>query len=59
MRAVPVDFRLLPPRDWPEQIRYAVIHVISLAHFSATFARSVAANRINSRFRLKAENRRL
>jgi hypothetical protein len=59
MRAVPADFRLLLPKGWPEQIRSAVIHVISLAHFSATFARSVAATSINARIRLKAENSRL
>ena len=59
MRAVPADIRLLLPRGWSEQIQSAVIHVISLAHFSATFARSVAANSINARIRLKAENSRL
>jgi len=59
MRAVPTDFRLLLPRNWSEQICSAVIHVISLAHFSATFARSVAVNNINARIRLKAENNRL
>jgi hypothetical protein len=59
MRAVPADFRLLLPKGWPEQIRSAVIHVISLAHFSATFARGVAANSINARVPLKAENNRL
>lgn len=59
MRAVPADIRLLLPRSWSEQIQSAVIHVISLAHFSATFARSVAANSINARIRLKAENNRL
>ena len=59
MRAVPADFRLLLPKGWPEHIRSAVIHVISLAHFSATFARSVATNSINARIRLKAENSRL
>ena len=30
-----------------------------MAHFSVTFARSVAANSINARIRLKAENSRL
>jgi len=59
MRAVPADFRLLLPKGWPDQIRSAVIHVISLAHISATFARSVAANSINARIRLKAESSRL
>jgi hypothetical protein len=47
------------PKGWPNCIRSAVIHVISLAHFSLTFARSIAANSINARIRLKAENSRL
>ena len=59
MRAVPADFRLLLPKGWPEHIRSAGIHVISLTHFSATFARSVAASSINARIRLKTENSRL
>jgi len=29
------------PKGWPHRIRSAVIHVISLAHFSISFARSV------------------
>jgi len=59
MRATPADLRLLLPRGWPERIQSAVIHVISLAHFSLTFTRSVAANSINARIRLKAENSQL
>jgi len=47
------------PRGWPKRIRSSVIHAISLAHFSVTFARSVAANSINARIRLKAEINRL
>ena len=46
-------------RGWPERIRSAVIHVISLAHFSVTFTRSVAANSINARIRLKVDINRL
>jgi hypothetical protein len=46
-------------RGWPEWIRSAVIHVISLAHFSLTFTRSVAANSINARIRLKVDINRL
>jgi hypothetical protein len=53
------DIQIPPPEGWPHRIRSAVIHVISLAHSSLTFARSVAANNINARIRLKAENRRL
>jgi len=47
------------PKDWPSHIRSAVVHTISLAHFSLTFARSVAANSINARIRLKSEKDRL
>ena len=59
MRASPADHRLPLPRGWPERIRSAVIYTISLAHFALTFTRSVAANSINARIRLKAENNRL
>jgi transposase InsO family protein len=53
------DTQVPLPKGWPDHIRSGVIRVISLAHFSLTFARSVAANSINARIRLKAENSRL
>ena len=53
------DIQVPLSKGWPHRIRSGVIHVISLAHFSLTFARSVAANSINARIRLKAENSRL
>ncbi len=56
MRTIPADLRLPLPKGWPNRIRSAVIHAVSLANFSLTFARSVAANSINARIRLKAEN---
>ncbi len=59
MCTIPADLRLPLPKGWPNRIRSAVIHAISLAHFSLTFARSVASNSINARIRLKAENSRL
>jgi predicted RNA polymerase sigma factor len=59
MTAIPADHRLPLPKGWPKRIRSSVIHAISLAHFSVTFARSVAANSINARIRLKAEISRL
>ena len=59
MGAIPANLRLALPKSWPNRIRSAVIHVISLAHFSVTFARSVAANSINARIRLKTDNSRL
>jgi len=47
------------PKGWSDRIRSAVIHAISLAHFSLTSTRSWAANSWNARIRLKAENDRL
>jgi hypothetical protein len=45
------DIQVPLPEGWPNHIRSTVIHVISLAHFSLTFARSVAANSINAMIR--------
>jgi len=47
------------PKGWPNRVRSGVIHVISLAHVALTVARGVAANSINTRILLKAENNRL
>ncbi len=47
------------PKGWPRRVRSAVVQTISLAHFSMTTARSIAANSINARIRLKEENNRL
>src|SRR5436309_1391840 len=47
------------PKGWLRRVRSAVIHSISLAQTSLTHARSVAANSINVRIRLKEENERL
>jgi len=44
---------------WPDCIRSAVIYVISVAHYAITYARGWAANSINARVRLAAENDRL
>jgi putative transposase len=46
-------------RGWRRRVRSAVIHTIALAHTSLTHARSVAANSINARIRLKEEIDRL
>ena len=51
--------RIPLPRGWPRRVRSAVIHAISLAHFSLTFTRSWAVNSWNARVRLKAEDNRL
>jgi transposase InsO family protein len=47
------------PRGWSRRVRSAVIHVISLAHFSLTATRSWAANSWNARLRLKQDIDRL
>src|SRR5712691_9265270 len=59
MLATPGDLEFPLPKGWPRRIRSAVIHTISLAHASLTHARSVAANSINARIRLKEEIDRL
>ena len=47
------------PKGWPARIRSSTVQAISLAHFSLTFARGVAANSINRRMRLQVEVDRL
>jgi hypothetical protein len=47
------------PKAWPCHVKSAVVHIISLAHFSITFARGWAVNSINARVRIAAENDRL
>ena len=59
MAGSPPPPRIPLPRGWPRRVRSAVIHAISLAHFSLTSTRSWAANSWNARVRLKAENERL
>ena len=47
------------PRSWPERVKSAVLHVISLAHCGMVYARGWAANSLNARAHLAAENERL
>ena len=42
------------PRSWNENIKSAMLHVISLAQFGMAYTHGWAANSINSRIRLKA-----
>ncbi len=51
--------RILLPRGWHRHVRSAVLHVISLAQFSAAHTRGWVVNSINIRIRLKAEVERL
>ena len=50
----PVRRSLSLPKGWPSRVRSSAVQAISLAHFSLTFARGVAANSINKRMRLQA-----
>src|SRR5438093_187274 len=59
MLATPSGSDIPLPKRWPRRVRSAVIHTISLAHASLTHARSVAANSLNARIRLKEEIERL
>jgi hypothetical protein len=47
------------PKAWLHRVRSAVIHSISLVHYSLTATRSWAANSLNDRIRLKQKNGRL
>lgn len=47
------------PSGWPDSVRFAVICVISLAHYAIVTVRGWAANSINARLRLAAKNDRL
>ena len=47
------------PSGWPKNVKSAVIHAISLAHYAITCARGWAANSINARVRLTADNNQL
>ena len=47
------------PSGWAKNVKSAVLHVISLAHYTIVATRGWAANSINARVRLAAENERL
>ena len=47
------------PSGWPNNVKSAVLHVISLTHYAIASARGWAANSINARVRLAADNDRL
>ncbi len=59
MPGSPPPPRIPLPRASSHRVRSAVIHAISLAHFSLTSTRSCAVNSWNARVRLKAENDQL
>ena len=47
------------PKNWPSQVKAAVLQVISLAQYACAYTRGWAADSVNARIRLKAENDRL
>ena len=47
------------PSGWARNVKSAVLQVISLAHYAIVAARGWAANSINARVRLTAENDQL
>jgi transposase InsO family protein len=47
------------PRGWPRYVRSAMLHVIALAQYAVTYARSWAINGRIARVRLKARNDQL
>jgi len=51
--------KLSLPKAWPKKVRTALLHVISLAHYSLLTARGYAADAINPRVRLQSEFDRL
>jgi len=47
------------PSGWTENVKSAIVHVISLAHYAIACARGWAGNSINARVRLTAKSDRL
>mgnify|MGYP001816878414 CR=1 FL=1 len=51
--------RIPLPKGWQDCVKTAVLHAIALAHYAIVYARAWAADSINARVRLSAENDRL
>ena len=51
--------RIPLPRSWRKHVRVAMLHVVALARYATAYTQSWAANSLNIRVRLKAENDRL
>ena len=50
--------RIHLPKGWQDCVQSAVLHAIALAHYAIVYARAWAADSINARVRLAAENDR-
>ena len=59
MFANPQPPRIHLPKGWQDCVKSAVLHAIALAHYTIAYARAWAADSINARVRLAAENDRL
>ena len=59
MLAKPREPRIPLPKGWQGCVKSAVLHAIALAHYAIVYARAWAADSINARVRLSAENDRL
>lgn len=47
------------PAGWPQFVKSAMLHILSLAQYAATYARRWAADRRNARRRLRAQDNQL
>ena len=59
MLTMPQPPRIHLPRAWQGCVKSAVLYAIAMAHYSIVYARAWAADSINARVRLAAENDRL
>ncbi len=59
MRQPPRSPTAMLPAGWPASVKSAVIHAIALAHYAIVYTRGWAADSVNARVRLRAENQRL
>jgi len=59
MLAKPKEPQISLPKCWQGCVKLAVHHAIALAHYAIVYARAWAADSINARVRIAAENDRL
>jgi len=59
MLTKPQPPRIHLPKGWQDCVNSVVLHAIALAHYAIVYARALAADSINARVRLAAENDRL
>ena len=59
MLTKPQPPRIHLPKGWQDCVKLAVLHAIAPAHYAIVYARAWAADSINARVRLAAENDQL